>query len=518
MKRLGALCGITLMVFILCLGTVTEPHPGKQLALQHCGACHIFPKPDILTKKSWNYLLTDMGFRLGIIDYSYLQNSPPMALFHLSARQQVLNIGGLIPPNPMISEDDWQLIRDYYLDNAPASPLPQANKPSIETKLPDFSIQYPSHQVPGAVYTLTRVIDSVGGIILADQHNGTLTRISKDLKITEHESGHQLVVDMELNRQDIWLLSIGDLMGQHVGNPLGIIYSQQLKLGGSAPPRLLVSDLLRPADMELHDLNLDGNRELIISNFGDVTGDISIYRLSADGYQFQQTLIQAPGAIKTVAHDFNHDGLPDVAALLGDARENVSLFINLGNHQYERKMVVETLPSYGHTYFELQDFNNDGHMDLLVTNGDTDADPFNTLKNYHGVRIYLNNGENDFTLGYFYPMYGAHFAKAYDFDQDGDLDIAASAFFPDFSSNKPEQFTYLQNRGDMTFDAYTDPQTYQGRWMTLDIGDFDLDNDVDIVLGAGYLPLGMSVEYPEKLKQLQTYGKSLMVIENNLNP
>ncbi|NJM26868.1 MAG: VCBS repeat-containing protein [Bacteroidia bacterium] len=103
--------------------------------------------------------------------------------------------------------------------------------------------------------------------------------------------------------------------------------------------------------------------------------------------------------------------------------------INKGNLAFERKTVVETGPAYGHTYFELQDFNKDGHMDLLVSNGDSDADPYNTLKNYHGVRIYMNDGRDNFSQKYFYPMYGVHFAKAADFDNDGDLDIAAVAFF-----------------------------------------------------------------------------------------
>ena len=118
-----------------------------------------------------------------------------------------------------------------------------------------------------------------------------------------------------------------------------------------------------------------------------------------------------------------------------------------------------------------------GICDFLVTNGDTDADPFNTLKNYHGVRIYLNNGLNEFRMAYFYPMYGAHFAKASDFDGDGDLDIAASAFFPDFAADKPEQFVYLQNIGELNFQPFTHSATYDGRFMTLDVGDIDLDGD-----------------------------------------
>ena len=113
-------------------------------------------------------------------------------------------------------------------------------------------------------------------------------------------------------------------------------------------------------------------------------------------------------------------------------------------------------------------------------------------------------------------MYGAHFAKAADFDADGDLDIAASAFFPDFSSEKPEQFTYLENLGDLKFKPSTHVETYQGRWMTMDVGDYDLDGDEDIALGGGYLPLGMVVDHIEKYKSLVANGKAVLVFENTL--
>jgi len=52
--------------------------------------------------------------------------------------------------------------------------------------------------------------------------------------------------------------------------------------------------------------------------------------------------------------------------------------------------------------------------------------------------------------------------------------------------------------------------------MTLDIGDYDQDGDVNIALGGGYLPLGMMVEYPEKLKSLRANDKAVLVFENML--
>ncbi|WP_431214812.1 FG-GAP-like repeat-containing protein [Puia sp. P3] len=85
-------------------------------------------------------------------------------------------------------------------------------------------------------------------------------------------------------------------------------------------------------------------------------------------------------------------------------------------------------PSYGSSYFELADFNGDGFADIVYTCGDN-ADFSPVLKPYHGVYIYLNDGHNSFRPWYFFPINGCYKAVARDFDGDGDLDLAAIAFF-----------------------------------------------------------------------------------------
>lgn len=500
-----------------CYTNLTTPlqtkKSGKELANLYCGSCHQFPDPEILTKKSWNYLLTDMGFRLGIVDYQPIAAISPVALLHMSSREQLLNIGGLIPEQPLLSDKEWKSIRTYYIDNAPETPRPQSKKQKLNTSLPQFELKIPAHQPKAAVMTLARVDPINGGIILGNQHDQNLTFLSPDLNVVSIKPEREIFVDVSVKADSLYLLSIGDLMGRYIGVGKGFLQLKKRNEESIIDIGRIVENLHRPVDIEFADLNNNGKQELIVCNFGDKTGNVSIF--NSDG-TFAKELIQAPGAVRSQVHDFNQDGRPDIAVLMGDARENISLFINHGNHEYERNTVVECHSAYGHTYFEVQDFNQDGHMDLLTANGDTDADPFNTLKNYHGVRIYLNDGKNNFNLSYFYPMYGAHFAKAYDFDHDGDLDIAVSAFFPDFSSDQPEQFTYLENTGALNFAPYTHEETFQGRWMTMDIGDYDLDGDVDIVLGGGYLPLGMIVEYNDKFKSLVTNGKAVLVFENKL--
>ncbi len=106
-------------------------------------------------------------------------------------------------------------------------------------------------------------------------------------------------------------------------------------------------------------------------------------------------------------------------------------------------------------------------------------------KGYHGIRIYLNQGDLDFQLAKFLPLPGAYKAIPADYDQDGDVDLAAISFFPDYEqTDGAESFVFFENEGEWNFSAYTFPQANQGRWLTMTAGDPDQDGDLDLALGS----------------------------------
>ncbi|HEY5623719.1 MAG TPA: FG-GAP-like repeat-containing protein [Gammaproteobacteria bacterium] len=472
---------------------------GEELANSYCAACHLATDPSILPKRSWEALLPYMGYWLGMENIDYLADDAEDARINALSRHEVLQRENAMPGQSALSEDDWAAIRTYYVESAPEEALPQPARPELNWQLPMFEVLETRYPASAPVTTLTRIRETTGEIYLGDSVAGTLSVLDGEGRLIVppmRTSPPVRPIDIEFVGDRVYVGSIGDLLAQQPSEARPALIAAATLVDDSiagAQFEVVIENLYRMADMNLTDFNGDGVPDIVVSGFGAVFGNVAWYESQPDGSFEEHTLVALPGAVKTESHDFNGDGLLDIMVLLSDAREGLHIFENQGNGQFEQRTIFQTHPAYGHTYFELQDFDDDGDMDVLVVNGDNvDSDPYNTNKYYQGLRIYLNRGNYEFEEAYFYPMYGAFVAKAADFDEDGDLDIAAISFYPDFSSGSRESFTYLENGGGLTFIPFTNGQVMRGRWMTMDIGDVDGDNDVDVVLGAGNLTTGMT--------------------------
>jgi hypothetical protein len=217
--------------------------------------------------------------------------------------------------------------------------------------------------------------------------------------------------------------------------------------------------------------------------YGNRTGRFSWFEGKPDSSLEEHVLLDHSGSMYCHVRDFNRDGKPDIAVLVAQELEMLILFLNQGKGQFGSQIVFQKPPVFGHSWFEPVDFNKDGHLDLVVVNGDN-GEYESPIKNYHGIRILLNDGDLQFREAFFYPINGAYKALARDFDDDGDLDMAAISYFPDYVKSPRESFVYLENLGDLRFKASTFPQCISGRWLVMDAADLDGDGDLDIVLGS----------------------------------
>ncbi len=408
-----------------------------------------------------------------------------------------------LPQKPMLTDEEFQSIIRYYWREAPINLQIENQKTERLKRFQPFN---PKFTTP--FLTLLQV-DTGNNQLLIGSQSSWLFKLDKSLRVKdsvqlESPPSHAVFKDSQIT-----LSLLGLLMPNDQAKGRLVELNQDLTKTSS-----FIDSLQRAVFFHEEDLNNDGKSDFIICEYGNYTGFIAIFEGKEKGF-VKHILASSPGARKVEVRDFNNDGRNDVLALFAQGDERLVLYLNQGNFSFEEKILVRFPPVYGCNYFEMIDFNNDGHLDILLTNGDN-GDYSIILKPYHGIRIIENDGFNNFKESMFFPMPGASQATAQDFDKDGDLDIAAISFFPDFDNYPEEGFIYFENDGKNNFTPQTIEETANGRWLLMETWDYDEDGDTDIILGSSsYRGLGANNEIYKRWVEKVT---PIMVLNNMLNP
>lgn len=417
-----------------------------------------------------------MGPRLGIFFYGFKQ--------YPSAKYDG-NIGEkFYPSQPVITAEQWQNILDYYTALAPDSLVAAKDDVQITMGLPLFKAVFPSfkYESPRTSFAGIDTVMQPRALVICDVNNKSILRIDDQLRLVDSARCKSPVVNIDFKKDSAAVCNVGIITPNNgsYGTATILLNAADRKMNYDTVP--IFNKLERPVQITAADLNNDGREDYLVCEFGNLKGALS-WMENAGNKEFERHIIkQVPGAIKAYIRDDNKDGLPDVYALFAQGDEMISLFTNKGNGNFEEKQLLRFPPYNGSSYFEMADFNKDGFPDIVYTCGDN-ADFSAILKPYHGVYIYLNDGKNNFTQKYFFHINGCFKAMARDFDNDGDLDIAAISFFADYKNRPEEGFVYLENNGDINFKPFSLPEAKQGRWLTMDAGDLDGDGKIDLVLG-----------------------------------
>jgi hypothetical protein len=478
-----------------------DPTRGRDLALKYCTACHLFPEPATLTKTAWSHhVQPEMAKWLGLerVDYEGLPDG------------KLLADAGLFPSSAIISEEEWFSIWDYYRAVAPSRPLPQPAKPKTQVGLKGFRIKKvnPHQGVP--MTSLVKIDSRQKQLYVADAFANVLLVLNPAGEATSRVRLGGGAVSLAIRDSGLHVTLIGRVFPSDALEGTVLLLPRDLAEG---QPRTLLERLRRPTDTIVANLNTDGREDLVVCSFGNRLGRFSWFEGMEGGGFEEHILLDRPGAIRSEVRDFNGDGRPDIMVMMAQAREGIYLFLNQGRNLFKMETVVEAPPSWGFAGFEVVDFNKDGRLDLVAANGDN-GDLALPLKNYHGVRVYLNDGNGHFVEAFFYPMHGAYRAVARDFDHDGDTDLAAIAFYPDFGQESPESFVFLENEGGMKFAAFTCAESNSGRWLTMDAGDLDGDGDEEIVLGS-FVRGPTTVPVPQTLRdRWRAEGAAVLLLEN----
>lgn len=494
MSLLKIMTAILVVVLLLCCNSIdlnpfvsSEVKKGHQLALTYCGSCHRFPEPGLLDKKTWEaFVLPKMGSFLGLMRF-------PTGGYIGSGKES-------------IRLDEWKKIVQYYIAQSPKE-LPLSGSSKIHPQTGMFTAVLPVFTLKKPATTLVSFDTSSRRFFWGDGMTGEIFDLLTQHSLNGSLPSNRGVVHLRRTGSSFQLLTMGLL---HPSD------EKAGKLDLFNPEKRTVCTLLdslqRPVHASYADLNGDGREDIVVCEFGNLSGALGWFEKGDSGHYVKHILRPLPGAVCTQIDDFNHDGRPDIMALMAQGDEGLFIYYNQGNGRFREQRLLRFPPSYGFNYFELADFDRDGHPDILATNGDNgDYPPI--LKPYHGIRIYRNNGNNGFSEAVFLPMHGAGKAVARDFDGDGDLDLASISYFPDYDHTPEEGFLYWENKGDDRFEPSSIKEATLGRWLTMDAGDIDGDGDTDIVLGNSFFSLGY---IPGRfVKAWERYTPSVLILKNN---
>ena len=438
-----------------------------------------------------------MGQFMGI----YEQAGQRAQLIEQGPAEAYVKRANIYPENPSLTIEAWEAIQSFYLNEAPAT----LNVDSISWSTTDlFKIEYPDlYFSPPSV---TYVDMEEGKLSFADANKQFYFQLNSDLSIAKQAKIGEGIVDVEIEQNQYWITVMGSF--SPTDSPSGYVY--RLSSDPNIASGKVIDLLQRPVHSTLEDFDQNGTEELLICEYGKWTGALSLWQQSVEGKYSRSNIENRPGAISTHLLDINADGLQDFIALFGQGAESIKLYLNQGSLRFEAKELVSLPSSMGSSALSLFDYNEDGKMDLLYTAGDN-ADYPPVMKPYHGIYVYTQGADFSFEQSLFLPLPGAYRAIAKDFDQDGDLDIAAISFFPDYYE-QAIGFVFYENTG-ADFVAKCLPLRQNGRWLVMDSGDIDQDGDEDLILGS------LTFEAPQKPDLVNYWvenGLPFVILKNTL--
>jgi len=462
---------------VLGLDGRPDPRPDAsfvEVIRRECAACHALPSPGDAPRALWKQRLQDMArFSLTRVG---LPPGRESALATLELADFVAYFEARAPET-LPAPEPWPAPEAGRFERRLLSPPGAAPVPIVAgTQLFDLDRD-------GRLEIVA--CDMGHGIVLVGdpaRRPGELREIAK-----VPNPARASLVDLDRDGlDDLLVADIGFFMPED--HEKGAVVWLRRKADGSYEKRALAEKLPRVADVQAADFDGDGDLDLVVAAFGLYTrGGILLLENRTTDWKEPQfvpaTLDERSGALHVPTADLDGDGRIDFVALLAQQHEAVVAFLDRGAAVFEKKAIFAApTPAWGSTGIDLVDFDGDGDLDVLMTNGATLDDA--TVKPWHGVRWLENRGGFPFEPHDLAALPGAHRARAADLDGDSDLDVAVASFLPD-----PERrhgslasLVWLERKASGTFERHT-LQAGQLSHATLDLGDVEGDGDVDLVTG-----------------------------------
>ncbi|MFN0059273.1 MAG: FG-GAP repeat domain-containing protein [Planctomycetota bacterium] len=484
--RLGV---VTILALGGCDGLASSPRRRALNAADQarvetaCQGCHVLPAADILPRARWRELIPTM-------------TSMPIE-------------NGIRPPT--VSE--MRLAIAHYDGLAPESLAPIEPAKSDASRI-HFEIE--GFTPPGLE---KERIPAVGGVRFVDvDDSGRLSLIAAEMRtgsVLRLDAGAEgrarrfvpivqglaypvrttVVSTAQRGAPELLVAEIGAMNPSN--ETRGSVSLLSADADGKYTTKQLVGELGRACDVCIADLDNDADLDLIVSAFGwRGPGALQLYfngggSLAAATFEVV-TLDERDGFLESHVTDLDGDGRLDILALVSQHYEELLLFRCEGERKFAPHVIHRAEhPAWGFSGFEPHDFDGDGDLDVLISNGDTLDD--NQLKPYHGVSWLENRGNMQFEPRTITPLYGCEDATAADLDLDGDLDVVAVSFLPQLPpatwiERGIDSIVWVEKLPDGAWRTHS-LEKHHAYHPAVTVGDYNADGHPDIA-AANYIWIG----------------------------
>lgn len=245
-------------------------------------------------------------------------------------------------------------------------------------------VSYPADKQPDFIAIADFNGDGKPDLAVANQQSGNLS-----IFLGNGDGTFRAVAGNALQGQNLYSVASGDFNGDGIADLAVATFNFELSavsilLGqGNGTFRIATSFPTTgsfPIYVAVGDFNKDGKADLAVTLFGDL---VSIFLGIGDG-TFKQAVQYDVGhsssnvsAGSITVGDFNGDGKPDLAVTSFGPDENLSILLGRGDGSFQSGInySASTVPSSSVGSVAAGDFNSDGKLDLVVTNGGDSHNP-----------------------------------------------------------------------------------------------------------------------------------------------